>query len=190
VCLPCWSSIAPIRGHTKAASYRAFLNHAEEHGIDTAVKIAQLELDNIRALYSFVLQRSIACDSNPCDTIDVIYDPTQWKYGQIAVQAMRDAMPGHPVSRYAIQTGGEVRERWYCGKGGNEPVCGGIVYEAGSIDSHKFTIGVLKLCLDLGMNLQTNTAAINLVKQDQGHWRIQTNIGHIVTRKVVLATNR
>lgn len=181
--------LPPSGGHTKAASYRSFLHHAEEHGTDVAVKIAQLELDNIRAVHAFAREHSIPCDSNPCATVDVVYNPAQWEQDKRAVQAMRDAMPNHPAAEYTIHTADEVRDKFYCGRGGHEDVCGGISYEAGSLSGYMLGIGILKLCLAEGLNLQTNTPAVDLEKLADGRWKIQTSRGQAFAQKVVLATN-
>ncbi|KAJ4287420.1 hypothetical protein N0V88_007692 [Collariella sp. IMI 366227] len=47
---------------------------------------------NISAVHAFARTHRIpGCDSHPCDTIDVIYDPAQWAQAVSAVQAMRKA---------------------------------------------------------------------------------------------------
>ncbi|KAK6858319.1 hypothetical protein PG995_006018 [Apiospora arundinis] len=179
-------------GHTKAASYRTFLHHAKEHGTAEAVKIAQLELDNIRAMHAFAREHAIDCDSHPCQTVDVVYDAAQWAEDQRAVQAMRDAMPGHPAAEYALYTADEVRDKFYCGKGGHEDVAGGVGYEAGSMSSYRLVVGVLKMCMERGLNLQTNTPATSLEKidgSDGDSWRVNTPRGTITAQKVILATN-
>ncbi|KAI1503433.1 FAD dependent oxidoreductase [Biscogniauxia marginata] len=176
-------------GHTKAASYRSFLHHAQDHGTATAVKIARLELANIRAVHAFAREHGIHCDSNPCETIDVVYDPAQWETAQRAVGAMRDAMPGDDASVYRFHGAEEVRDKFFCGKGGDENVCGGVSYEAGSLSSYKFGVGVLKLCLQKGLNLQTSTPARGLEKLEGGVWSVDTSRGKIAAKRVVVATN-
>ncbi|KAK8062581.1 hypothetical protein PG997_014678 [Apiospora hydei] len=180
-------------GHTKAASYRTFLHHAKQHGTDEAVKIAKLELANIRALHAFVREHAIDCDSHPCRTVDVVYDAAQWAEDQRAVRAMRDAMPGDAASEYVLHTADEVRDTFYCGKGGDESIAGGVSYEAGSMSSYRLVIGVLKLCLERGLNLQTNTPVLNLEKATDANggngWRLETERGAITAGKVILATN-
>ncbi|KAJ3573950.1 hypothetical protein NPX13_g4519 [Xylaria arbuscula] len=176
-------------GHTKAASYTTFPHHQHEHGTETAVKIARLELANIRAVHAFAREYGIDCDSNPCSTTDVIYDATQWISAQGAVRTLQEAMPGDDASVYTFHSPEEVREKYYCGKGGDEGVCGGISYEAGSINAYKFTIGVLKLCLEKGLNLQTNTTVTGVNKLDEGGYKADTPRGTIVARRVVMATN-
>ncbi|KAI1099206.1 FAD dependent oxidoreductase [Jackrogersella minutella] len=176
-------------GHTKAASYRSFLGYQENHGTAVAAKIARLELANIRAVHAFAREHGIQCDLTPCDTTDVIYDPAQWETDQRAVKAMRDAMPGDAAAAYTLHSPEDVRKKFFCGRGGDEGVCGAVSYEAGSLSAYKFGIGALKLCLEKGLNLQTNTPALDLGKLEGGGWKVETSRGSIHAGKVVLATN-
>lgn len=154
-----------------------------------AAKIARLELANIRAVHAFAKEHGIECESKSCDTVDVIYDPAQWAQSQRAVQEMRDAMPADDAAVYKLHSAEEVRGKFFCGHGGDENVCGGVSYEAGSLSAYKFVIGVLKLCLEKGLNLQTNTHAHNIEKIEGGGWKVETDRGPIYAQKVVLATN-
>ncbi|KAK0644277.1 FAD dependent oxidoreductase [Cercophora newfieldiana] len=181
-------------GHTKAASYRSFLHHVEQLGVDEAVRIARLELSNILAVQEFAREHAIPCDLDACNTIDVIYDSAQWAQAHEAVAAMRKAMPeGDPAAEYEFYEPAEVRERFYVHDGEyagrEEKVYGGVGYFAGSLSAYKFGIGVLKLCLEKGLNLQTRTAAVGLERDGEGRWIVQTPRGKIVARRVVLATN-
>ncbi|KAI2628709.1 FAD dependent oxidoreductase [Hypoxylon sp. NC1633] len=176
-------------GHTKAASYRSFLDDAQTHGLAVAQQIARLQLANIRAVHAFARDHGISCDSRPGDTLDVVYDAAQWDLDQRAVQAMRESMPGDDASVYTIYGPDEVRDKFFCGRGGDEGVCGGVSYEAGSLSAYKLVVGVLKLCLEKGLNLQTNTPASSVDKLEGGGWTVQTSRGQICARRVVLATN-
>ena len=182
-------------GHTKAASYRSFLAHASELGTAAAVQIAELELANIKAVHAFAKEQGIDCDVSPCDTIDVIYDPQQWTQAQEAVAVMREAMPeAAEAARYTFYSAQEVREKFYCHDGQFEgkpqDICGGVGYFAGSLSAYKFGIGVLKLCLERGLNLQTNTPALEISKSDgEATWGVRTARGSVTAKKVVLATN-
>lgn len=179
-------------GHTKAASYRSFLAHARTLGsTKTACQIARMELANIRAVHSFAKKYSIDCESRSCGTVDAIYDRDQWAHAHEAVQAMRQAMPGEDESRYEFLTPEQLRERFYLDEG---EVCGGVAYEAGSISAYKFTVGVLKLCLDRVLRLETFTPATRISALEQAdcegrRWVVETPRGSIVTKDVVLATN-
>ncbi|KAI1820679.1 FAD dependent oxidoreductase [Xylaria intraflava] len=176
-------------GHTKAASYLAFPHHQRAHGTEMAARIARLELANIRAVHQFAREHGIACDSNPCTTIDVVYNAKQWEIVRGAIAALQEAMPDDDASVYTFHTPQDVREHFFCGKGGDEGIFGGVTYEAGSLNSYKFTIGVLKLCLAQGLNLQTNTPVTSVSKRPDGGYRVETTRGAIDARRVVMATN-
>ncbi|KAI1817297.1 FAD dependent oxidoreductase [Poronia punctata] len=195
-------------GHTKAASYRTFPHHAHHHGPSTAAQIARLELSNIRAVHAFAAEHSIPCDSHPCETVDVVYSSTQWSLDQAAITELRAALDDDDdddTGKYTFLTPEQVAKRFHCGEENEEEnekekVAGGIVYEAGSIDAYRFTIGLLKLCLEMGLNLQTFTPVTSITKQQQQQsgndsnnrntWSIQTSRGTILsTKRLILATN-
>jgi len=108
---------------------------------------------------------------------------------------MRAAMPeGDAAAEYVFYSPEEVRSRFhvhdgeYAGR--EEKVCGGVGYFAGSLSAYKFGVGVLKLCLQRGLNLQTHTAATGLARDGEtGMWTAQTSRGAIAASRVVLATN-
>lgn len=162
-------------------------------GVDEAVKIARLELANIQAVQAFAACHNLAVDAdvNPSNTIDVIYDEAQWEAAKAAVQAMRDALgTDDPAAKYELYSAEEVREQFYCpdGKDG-EKVYGGVGYLAGSLSAYALTVGLLKMCLVRGLNLQTGTAAEELRKTADGSWEVRTQRGTITARRVVVATN-
>lgn len=177
-------------GHTKAASYRSFLGHADDLGTDAACQIARMELSNIRAVHAFAREHGINCESRPCRTVDAIYDPVQWKQAHDAIKAMRDAMPDDDASSYSFLSAQDLDENYKVAADG---VCGGVEYEAGSISAYKFTVGVLKLCLAKGLNLQTHTPATTIERISEvgctPRWLIGTPSGSIFAKRVVLATN-
>lgn len=165
------------------------MHNARAKGTAEAAKIARMELANIRAVHAFAREHEIPCDSHPCDTVDVVYDAAQWELDLLAVRTMQEVMPGDDASKYAVHSSEEVREKYYCGRGGEEGVCGAITYEAGTINAYKFVIGLLKICLREGLNLQTHTPALDVEKQEGGGWTVRTERGTIRSKKLVLATN-
>ncbi|EFX00689.1 FAD dependent oxidoreductase superfamily [Grosmannia clavigera kw1407] len=182
-------------GHTKAASYRSFLDHAEKHGMGTAVQIAQLELDGIRAVHAMATGEGgmapIACDALACETVDIIYDPAQWTTAQKAVAAMRAALPeGDAVADYTLYNREEALAAFPCSDDGvATPICGAVRYAAGSVSAYRLVVGVLKRCLAGGLNLQTHTPALKLERTETDLWSVQTARGTVTARHVVVATN-
>jgi glycine/D-amino acid oxidase-like deaminating enzyme len=151
------------------------------------VKIARLEYNTIKTLHAFAREKDIACDLFSGDTVDVFYDQAQWERCLSSVAAMRDAMPEDldGAARYEFWSAEEAKERFHMG---GEPCVGAVSYEAGSLSAYRFVVGMLKLCLKMGMELYTNTPAMKIEKLD-GHWRVQTSRGVLRARRVVLATN-
>ncbi|KAG7286512.1 hypothetical protein NEMBOFW57_008823 [Staphylotrichum longicolle] len=196
-------------GHTKHASYRTFPHHAATTSPQTAAQIARLELANIHAVHAFATAHAIPCDLQPCDTVDVIFDPAEWADAQAAVAAMREAFPpraGHSEGEYRLFSAEEVKRRFLVHdgvwQGREQQVQGGVGYFAGSLSAYRFGVGVLGLCLGRGLNLQTGTAVTGLEKKEkkktteggesgvvQAEWEVRTGRGTVRAKRVVLATN-
>jgi glycine/D-amino acid oxidase-like deaminating enzyme len=176
-------------GHTKAASYRSFLTHVKNHGIATAVKIARFEYDTILSLQAFARENSIECDMYSGDTVDVFYDAASWETAQKSVGEMRAAMPEdlESTAKYTFWSVEEARERFHV-KG--EGCCGAVSYFAGSLSAYAFVCGVMKLCLEKGLQLYTHTPVLSLSKaEEDGLWYVKTERGTVRATNVVLATN-
>ncbi|TVY54829.1 putative oxidoreductase OrdL, partial [Lachnellula cervina] len=186
-------------GHTKAASYRSFPDNVQTMGKAEAIKIARMELANIRATHAFAEMHGIECEARRCDTVDVIYDEVEWKRCIEAVTLMREVFtePGDSegVARYKLWGAEEARERFLVRGEGmrSETVRGAVSYEAGSISGYAFGTGVLTLCLERGLQLYTYTPALNLTKAEAQdgtrYWEINTAKGLLKAKNVVLATN-
>ena len=177
-------------GHTKAASYRQFLEHERELGLDEAIKIARLEYENIRATHAFAREHGIDCASTECETVDVCYSQLQYDIGVEAVKRMKEVLDEHdPVREYILYDSMETEKKFLC-----PGSVGSFGYAAGSLSAYDFTIGVLKLCLQKGLNLQTNTPAESILqKSPSGNGRIsytvKTSQGSTTTQNLILATN-
>ncbi|KAK4248036.1 FAD dependent oxidoreductase [Corynascus novoguineensis] len=212
-------------GHTKAASYRSYAAHRSALGPRAAQQIARLELQGILALHSFAAAHAVPCDLRPGPTVDVVYDRAEWAAAVAAVETMRrdfgsgsgsgsagDDVP--PEAEYALYSRDEVLRRFrvhdssFSSPSGDEEkeekVEGGVGYFAGSLSAYKFAIGVLKLCLGKGLNLQTGTPVTELRRGERkGYleeadndptsssflWEVRTARGTVMARRVVLATN-
>lgn len=176
-------------GHTKAASYRLFLDHEREFGIDEAVRIARLEYENIRATHAFAREHGIECASTECETTDVVYDQLQWDIGVKAINRLREVLgEGDPVAEYRTYSSEETETKFLC-----PGAVGAIGYAAGSLSAYDFTIGVLKLCLKKGLDLQTITPVESISKLSTGTGQViytaQTSRGAVKTPNIILATN-
>lgn len=147
------------------------------------MKITRLEYDCMVSVHGFARQNNIACDSVRCQTIDVFSDQVQWKAAKESVALMEQLM-GKDAPRHIFHDSQATAEK-YLAPGS----VGGLEYESGSLSAYRFTIGVLKLALKKGLNLQCNTPANNISKTADGKWTVSTPRGIISTKKLILATN-
>lgn len=171
-------------GHTKTATYRSFLENVAAVGEDEAIRISKLEYDCMAAVHAFIQEKGIQCDGKRCDTVDVFYDQGHLEDAQKSVRLMEKLIgDSHPTSKHTFFDPEETRKLFYA-----ENSLGSIKYEAGSLSAYKFTIGVLKLGLEMNLNLQTNTPAKTVTKTENG-WTVETTRGSIETSTLLLATN-
>ncbi|KAL8644100.1 MAG: hypothetical protein Q9226_007934 [Calogaya cf. arnoldii] len=174
-------------GHTKAASYRAFLDNVRDQGEEEAAKITRFEHKNIQAVHAFAREHKIECDSWQGDTVDIIYDTSQWHRAQKAVCEMKRVLgEKDAAAQYDFHNASETAERFLI-----EGAVGSVSYKAGSINAYKFVVGILELALMKGLNLQTETPALGISRSsgDQSHWTVKTQRGSIEAERVIMATN-
>lgn len=174
-------------GHTKPASYREFEDNAKTQGEAEAAKIARFEYDCMKAVHRFAREHGVKCDSWEGDTVDVIYHQGQWEKAKSAVAKMKKILgENDPVADYKFWTAEETQKHFLA-----EGSLGSVSYEAGSMSAYKFAIGILELAIKSGLNLQTETPALEIRKLEGGRtgWVVETPRGEMQAQKVVLATN-
>ncbi|EXJ62800.1 hypothetical protein A1O7_03240 [Cladophialophora yegresii CBS 114405] len=171
-------------GHTKTATYRSFHENAKSVGTADAIKITNLEYNTMVNVHAFAREHSIPCDSVRCQTIDVFYDSTQFEAAKTSVALMDKSMGVDKTPKHIFHDVEETAEK-YLAPGS----VGSLEYESGSLSAYRFTIGVLKLALAKGLNLQCNTPATSIAKDENGSWTVSTPRGSITSKKLVLATN-
>ncbi|KAF2709134.1 FAD dependent oxidoreductase-like protein [Pleomassaria siparia CBS 279.74] len=191
-------------GHTKAASYRTYLEHREELGREEALKIARLEYANILATHALARELGIECESNECNTVDLIYDEETFVAGRQAIETLRaDAEEGERkqggMAWYEVYGKEDAMKKFWVGAwNGNEVVkederlVGAFEYRAGRINAYKFTTRILEECVKKGLALCTNTPvhAIEHVADGNGPiYSTRTADRTIRAHEVILATN-
>jgi glycine/D-amino acid oxidase-like deaminating enzyme len=150
-----------------------------------------MEEANVKETHAFASTHNIACESRPCPTIDIIYDKPTFDSGVKSIDKMKKEMGEKDtvVADYKLFTGEEAKKKFFV----DGDVKGAFMYSAGSINAYKFATGVLKLCLDKGLNLQTYTPVqeISSKTSDQNTpiWTAKTKRGEIKTPNLILATN-
>lgn len=195
-------------GHTKAASYRSYMQHVKELGRDEALKIARLEYANIIETHRMATEMSVSCESQICETVDVIYDQATFVMGKKGIEAVRkDATEKEREERemawYRVYEKDEaLRHNFHLSSQntnpavpGQEEVAGAFEYLAGRIHAYRFATGVLKYCVQNSLQLCTNTPVHAIRLSLQAHdpdiplWDVFTQYTTITTRNVILATN-
>ncbi|RVX71509.1 hypothetical protein B0A52_05081 [Exophiala mesophila] len=171
-------------GHTKTASYRSFADNVKSVGTQDATRIAHLEYNCMVAIHDFIKTNNLDCDSKRCQTVDVFYDPVQWKAAQESV-ALMDELMGSSAPKHTFHTPAETSSKFLA-----QTPLGSLEYESGSLSAYKLTISILKLALSMNLNLQTNTPVNSIVKSPStGEWQTTTPRGTISSKKLILATN-
>ncbi|KAL8795215.1 MAG: hypothetical protein Q9195_002226 [Heterodermia aff. obscurata] len=173
-------------GHTKHASYRSFLDNLLALGEEEAARIATFEYRCMKAVHAFARDHHIECDSWEGDTVDVIYDRWEWNRAKAAAEKMRRVLgDDNPAAKYTFWNADEASNKFM-----TPDSYGALSYEAGSLSAYKFVIGALNLALDKGLNLQTETPVLKVVKNSATNgWAVETSRGSVRTKKVILATN-
>jgi glycine/D-amino acid oxidase-like deaminating enzyme len=191
-------------GHTKAASYRSFTQHVQELGKEEALKIARLEYANILQTHGMAKEMGIECESEMCNTVDVIYDKATFELGKTAIEALKsnatDAEKGEgKMAWYEIhENNEEARKKFHITSNNANPtvqeteeVVGLFEYLAGRIHAYRFTTGILKQCVSKGLVLCTNTPVHSILPSPENPdiWDIFTQYSTISAHQVILATN-
>ncbi|KIX98144.1 uncharacterized protein Z520_06224 [Fonsecaea multimorphosa CBS 102226] len=172
-------------GHTKTATYRSFLDNVQSVGAEDAMKITNLEYNCMVSVHKFACENSIDCDSVRCQTIDVFYDENQFAKARESISLMEKLMGKENAPKHIFHDSQATADKFLAPNS-----VGGLEYESGSLSAYKFTIGVLKLALQKGLNLQCNTPATRISKSTtDGKWTVSTPRGSIKAKTLVLATN-
>lgn len=194
-------------GHTKAASYRSYLQHTAELGREEALKIARLEYSNIVETHRLAEDLEIDCENKLCKTVDIVYDKPTFELGKMAVHALR-ADAGDEEKRagnmawYNVREDVETVSKHFrvVAKNenleieGDETVAGAFEYTAGRVHAYRFATGVLAECVMMGLQICTNTPVLKIEPEmDVADfiWGVVTSEAgdSISTFNVILATN-
>ncbi|KAF2994499.1 hypothetical protein E8E13_002349 [Curvularia kusanoi] len=189
-------------GHTKAASYRSYLQHVQELGKEEALRIVRMEWANIVETHRVAGRLGVECENEVCATVDVVYDGETFELGKRAICELRRDLKEEERRRGEVgwyevhEDVGAVRERFCVGvENGNPAIVGGekvkgaFEYMAGRVHAYRFSTGVLAECVKLGLQIRTNTPVLGYKPADNGLWEVCVADEKIATRAVVLATN-
>ncbi|KAF2688143.1 FAD dependent oxidoreductase-like protein [Lentithecium fluviatile CBS 122367] len=201
-------------GHTKAASYRTYLQHKEELGEEEALKIARLEYANIVETHRLARELGIQCENEMCNTVDLIYDQETFEKGKAAIEELRaDATDeekewGKMAWYRVYEKDDGIKQKFWCADTNTNPtviqeekLVGAFEYVAGRIHAYRFTTGILKACVQKGLQLCNNTPVHSILptvstaspatspSPNKPLFDIFTQYATIPTHTIILATN-
>lgn len=195
-------------GHTKAASYRTYLQYKEELGKEEALKIARLEYANIIEAHALAKELDIDCENQVCNTVDIIYDQQTFEEGKKAIKELQadaneeERQLGKMASYRIYEANDGIKQKFSVSDTNTNPaipdaenVAGAFEYLAGKIHAYRFTTGVIKTLVQRhGLQLCANTPVHAFLpspssKPESPLWDIFTQRSILPARNVILATN-
>ncbi|EMD95590.1 hypothetical protein COCC4DRAFT_183151 [Bipolaris maydis ATCC 48331] len=195
-------------GHTKAASYRTYMQHAKALGKQEALKIARLEYANIVETHQLAGKLGIDCENKLCNTVDLIYDKSAFEAGKAAIQALRDDTEDHEkevgkAAWYQIyEDTAQVQKQFFVAPEFSnstlkepEKLEGAFEYVAGRVHAYRFTTGILSRCIKKGLQLRTNTTVDSIQPSQEtsndsiSRWDIIAKHNTVSASQVIVASN-
>lgn len=171
-------------GHCRPGDYLEFKNNVDLIGVEDALRVENLEETNVRAVAAFVDEHDIDCDFRARESLDVFFDPKQWD-AALTTLRVRDEVGVPSLTKHTVWSAKETREELLIPDG-----LGAISYLAYILTPYKLVCALLEMSVKKGMNLQTNTAALEVSQDpDSKVWTVRTDRGEIKAEKVILATN-
>jgi glycine/D-amino acid oxidase-like deaminating enzyme len=192
-------------GHTKAASYRSYVANKADLGKEEALKIARMEYANIDATHGLVKELNLGaqCESQMCDTIDVIYDRETFEAGKRAIAELAadaneaEREEGELAWYQVIEKEDVMKQNFNVSRTntnpvvqGTEEVVGAFRYRAGRIHAYRFSTSILNSCTRKGLVLCTQTP-VHAIRPSttSSLWDVHTQFSTVSAHKVILATN-
>lgn len=180
-------------GHCRAGWWLDFTQYVDAFGEDEALRFERLEEENVRDIAAFVKEHNVDCDFQDVETADVFVEQEKWKKVLATVEAREEVrqrrVDAMPLTQRKVWHGEEAQNRL-----GMRNIVGAVTYPAHTQNPYLLVCRMLELCLEKGLNLQTNTPALAvrqvLEPSNAGcRWHVTTDRGNVCTRTVVLATN-
>jgi len=179
-------------GHCQPGWYTHFKDDLEMYGEEEALKMEKLEEDNVRNVGEFVKKHSIDCDLRAVELFDITTDQKKFDDVLASLNARREVRyydaESTVLTKHRIWSKKDTREKLLVPEG-----VGAISFPAFKLSPYKFVCGILEMCLNKGLNLQTNTPVLEVApistRDGRKRWIVHTERGVIMAEKVILATN-
>ncbi|RFN50516.1 putative oxidoreductase ordl [Fusarium flagelliforme] len=179
-------------GHCKAGNYNGVKKWVEEYGEDDALRISNMEQDCVNDVREFVKSNNVSSDFTDVETASLYWtkDAFDTAVKNIEFQhALEKKRPNDvPDNKRTILKGQEARDYWQWPE-----IVGAVTFKAHTQNPYLTVCAMLEYSLNKGLNLQTNTMALNLKQlgktKNGAKWEVKTNRGTVKSKNVVLATN-
>ncbi|KAJ4135103.1 hypothetical protein NW768_004718 [Fusarium equiseti] len=179
-------------GHCKAGNYNGVKKWVEEYGEDDALRISNMEQDCVNDVREFVKSNNVSSDFTDVETASLYWtkDSFDTAVKNIEFQhALEKRRPNDvPDNKRTILKGQEARDYWQWPE-----IVGAVTFKAHTQNPYLTVCAMLEYSLNKGLNLQTNTMALNLKQlgknKNGAKWEVKTNRGTVKSKNVVLATN-
>ena len=181
-------------GHCKTGDWKKVRSWVELYGENEALKIGKMEQDCTDDMADFVRSYNVSSGWQDVETADLYWTKEKFDEAvatvdyqlELAARRPNDVPQNNPRTVYEGQA---ARDYWKWPE-----ILGAITYSAHTQNPYLIVAAMLELGLEMGLNLQTNTMALNLVQiptsaGEKTKWEVQTNRGTVKGNKVVLATN-
>jgi len=179
-------------GHCRAGRYLDFKNYLEAFGREDALKLEVLEEENVANVTKLIKELGIKCDLRDVEMLDVFTDPVKWEAALEALAARKEVLKGNVetaiLTKHRVWAAKETREELLIPEG-----VGAISFPAYALSPYKFVCALLEICIQKGLNLQTNTPVVEVSQHpalsSRKEWIVHTERGLIKAENVILATN-
>ncbi|KAH7418155.1 FAD dependent oxidoreductase [Cadophora sp. MPI-SDFR-AT-0126] len=179
-------------GHCRAGRYLEFKDYLEEFGEQEALLMEKLEEENVKKVGQFVKEHEIECDLRDVETLDVFTDDRKWASALKSLKARKDVLAGkvgaNILTKHKVWSAKETRQQLLIPEG-----VGAISFPAYALSPYKFVCRLLEICIEKGINLQTNTPVLEIsqssARGSSKWWTVHTDRGEIRGEKIILATN-
>ncbi len=166
-------------GHIHPSTNEHFSAAVQRYGVETALAIWHFAQATAEALKAFVAEHNVECELYFKGSLSLTLHPHELKQLQKSVELML---------KYGL--GGEYWDANKCAeKMYSEAFLGGLFLStAGQLWPAKLVFAIAKVALQLGANIQTQTA-VKAVDHEFGRLTVHTERGKIRAQSVVHATN-
>jgi glycine/D-amino acid oxidase-like deaminating enzyme len=180
-------------GHCRPGMWKSIKSWVEKYGEDEAVKLQKMEQECVNDVRDFVRAHNVSSGFQEVETADLYWTKEAfdkavevWEFQQEIEQRRPNDVGQNNRTVYAGQA---ARDYWKWPE-----ILGAITFKASTQNPYLTVCAMLEQALAKGLNLQTNTLALNLYQLSEesvsgAKWEVETDRGTVRGKQVVLATN-